>query len=65
MTDASKWKSVMVTVDTHNKIRDLSSLHRLSINQALTYLVDKAWDTAFVSPVRTEPTTPNTFRSKA
>lgn len=65
MTDSSKWKSVMVTKDTHDKIRDLSSLHKLSINQVLTYLVDKAWDSGFVTPVKAVPANPTTFRSKA
>jgi hypothetical protein len=65
MTDSSKWKSVMVTKDTHDKIRDLSSLHRLSINQVLTYLVEKAWDAGFVTPVKAVPAKPTTFRSKA
>lgn len=64
MTDSTRWKSVMVTPDTHSKIRDLGSIHRLAISQVLTYLVDKAWDEAFERKVYT-PKPKTNFRSRA
>jgi hypothetical protein len=64
MTDSTRWKSIMVTPDTHSKIRDLSSIHRLPISQVLTYLVNKAWDDAFERKAYVPPSKSN-FKSKA
>ena len=63
MTDSTKWKSVMVPVDIHNKIKDLAGIHRLPINQALEYVVGKAWDDIFLPKKEAPPK--STFRSRA
>ena len=60
-----KWKSVMVLATSHDKIKDLATLHKLPLNQMLEYLVDKAWISAFDSKAQPAIQVPTSFRSKA
>ena len=69
MTDKAKWKSVMIQVSTHEKIKDLAHLQKLPINNVLEGLVDQAWERFFGAPVKPSPylapKTEGVFRSKA
>ena len=60
-----KWKSVMVLATSHDKIKDLATLHKLPLNQMLEYLVDKAWISAFDPKAQPAIQVPTSFRSKA
>jgi hypothetical protein len=60
-----KWKSVMVLATSHDKIKDLATLHKLPLNQMLEHLVERAWIAAFDPQAKPAIQVPTTFRSKA
>lgn len=68
MTDKTKWKSVIIQVSTHEKIKDLAHMHKLPINHVLERLVEEAWGKFFRPSVQRSPylePPKGVFRSKA
>jgi len=67
--DKTKWKSVIVQVATHEKIRDLAHFQKLPINHVLERLVDEAWNKIYGPRTAPSPyldqAPKGVFRSKA
>ena len=47
MTDAAKWKSVMLRVDAYDLLKQIAARDRRSIASILTELVEKEWEWHF------------------
>lgn len=47
MTDATKWKSVMLRVDTYELLKDIAARDRRPIASILSDLVFKEWEWHF------------------
>lgn len=54
MTDAAKWKSVMLRVDAYDLLKQIAARDRRSIASILTELVEKEWEWHFERETRQE-----------
>ena len=47
MTDATKWKSVMLRVDAYDQLKQIAARDRRAIASILSELVEKEWEWHF------------------
>lgn len=55
MTDAAKWKSVMLRVDAYELLKEVAKRDRRAIASILTELVEKEWRWHFDRQAQAEP----------
>jgi len=55
MTDATKWKSVMLRVDAYERLKQIAARDRRSIASILNELIEKEWEWHFGNR-KSEPT---------
>jgi hypothetical protein len=56
MTDATKWKSVMLRVDSYDQLKQIAARDKRSIASILTELVQKEWEWHFDRETRPQTT---------
>jgi hypothetical protein len=51
MTDATKWKSIMIRVEDYELLKDVASFRKQSMAAVLTDLIEAQWDKNFPPPL--------------
>jgi hypothetical protein len=64
--DTTKWSAVVISKETHYKLKDLSKAYNLSMARTMEHLLTTAWNEMYAYKPKVYPKQDNTkFRSKA